>query len=154
MKSAFLALLCSFAIAFLLIPTESTLPHRRYLETTLEALQTRLQHFRDNFAARVPEPSQSSEAPPSSPAAFLGKTTRIELAEAMSVARGIAKVFKAIEQAEGAGARVRRSIGTPKLRNFSPFLMLDHFTIGAGAGFPDHPHRYGSPYFACWEAAH
>jgi redox-sensitive bicupin YhaK (pirin superfamily) len=55
--------------------------------------------------------------------------------------RGIAKVFEAIEQAEGAGATVRRSIGTPKLRNFSPFLMLDHFSIAPGAGFPDHPHR-------------
>ncbi|KAJ5739660.1 hypothetical protein N7533_012444 [Penicillium manginii] len=59
----------------------------------------------------------------------------------MSAARAIRQVFLAIEQAEGAGARVRRSIGTPKLRNFSPFLMLDHFTIGKGAGFPDHPHR-------------
>lgn len=59
----------------------------------------------------------------------------------MAVARGIRMAFQAIEQAEGAGARVRRSIGTPKLRNFSPFLMLDHFSIGTGAGFPDHPHR-------------
>lgn len=59
----------------------------------------------------------------------------------MSAARAIRQVFLAIEQAEGAGARVRRSIGTPKLRNLSPFLMLDHFTIGKGAGFPDHPHR-------------
>ena len=59
----------------------------------------------------------------------------------MSVSRAIHKAFLAIEQSEGAGARVRRSIGTPKLRNFSPFLMLDHFTISPGAGFPDHPHR-------------
>ena len=55
--------------------------------------------------------------------------------------RKIAKSFLAIEQSEGAGARVRRSVGTPKLRNFSPFLMLDHFAIPPGAGFPDHPHR-------------
>ncbi|KAK5131857.1 hypothetical protein LTR08_000524 [Meristemomyces frigidus] len=55
--------------------------------------------------------------------------------------RAIRTVFEAIEQAEGAGATVRRSIGTPKLRNFTPFLMLDHFTIAVGAGFPDHPHR-------------
>lgn len=55
--------------------------------------------------------------------------------------RKIEKSFLAIEQGEGAGARVRRSIGTPKLRNFSPFLMLDHFSIPPGAGFPDHPHR-------------
>ncbi|KAJ9272328.1 hypothetical protein DTO212C5_1513 [Paecilomyces variotii] len=59
----------------------------------------------------------------------------------MSVPRAIRMAFQAIETGEGAGARVRRSIGTPKLRNFSPFLMLDHFTIGTGAGFPDHPHR-------------
>lgn len=55
--------------------------------------------------------------------------------------RNIAKSFLAIEQSEGAGAKVRRSVGTPKLRNFSPFLMLDHFAIPPGAGFNDHPHR-------------
>ncbi|XXG97450.1 hypothetical protein Hte_003751 [Hypoxylon texense] len=63
------------------------------------------------------------------------------VATAMSVPRAIRKVFLAVEQAEGAGARVRRSIGTPQLRNFSPFLMLDNFSIKPGAGFPDHPHR-------------
>lgn len=36
---------------------------------------------------------------------------------------------------------MRRSIGTTQLRHFSPFLMLDHFSIKPGAGFPDHPHR-------------
>ncbi|MCJ1314102.1 hypothetical protein MMC25_007782 [Agyrium rufum] len=59
----------------------------------------------------------------------------------MTQPRNIRTSFLAIEQSEGAGARVRRSIGTPKLRNFSPFLMLDHFTVFPGAGFPDHPHR-------------
>ncbi|KAM7204793.1 RmlC-like cupin domain containing protein [Rhypophila sp. PSN 637] len=62
-------------------------------------------------------------------------------AVAKSIPRRILKIFHAIEQSEGAGARVRRSIGTPALRNFSPFLMLDHFSIRPGAGFPDHPHR-------------
>ncbi|KAL2854284.1 RmlC-like cupin domain-containing protein [Aspergillus pseudoustus] len=82
----------------------------------------------------------STPAPPSH---FYNPKEQTELEELtkMSVARKIRTVFLAIEQAEGAGARVRRSIGTPKLRNFSPFLMLDHFTIGNGAGFPDHPHR-------------
>ena len=56
-------------------------------------------------------------------------------------ARAIKAIVEAREQAEGAGATVRRSIGTPKLRNLSPFLMLDHFNVGVGAGFPDHPHR-------------
>lgn len=67
--------------------------------------------------------------------------TAAAAAAANPVPRTITKAFLAVEQAEGAGARVRRSIGTPSLRNFSPFLMLDHFSIKPGAGFPDHPHR-------------
>lgn len=59
----------------------------------------------------------------------------------MTTPRTIKQSFLAIEQSEGVGAKVRRSIGTPKLRNFSPFLMLDHFSVSPGAGFPDHPHR-------------
>lgn len=59
----------------------------------------------------------------------------------MAVPRAIRQSILAVSQAEGVGARVRRSIGTPKLRNLTPFLMLDHFTVGNGAGFPDHPHR-------------
>lgn len=59
----------------------------------------------------------------------------------MTVPRQIQKAFLATEQSEGAGARVRRSIGTPNLRNLSPFLMLDHASVSPGAGFPDHPHR-------------
>ncbi|SPO27247.1 related to Pirin [Ustilago trichophora] len=58
-----------------------------------------------------------------------------------TASRQVAKKVRSIETAEGAGAVVRRSIGTPALRNISPFLMLDHFRIGEGAGFPDHPHR-------------
>ena len=74
---------------------------------------------------------------PQTPITF---TTLSRSAE-MSVPRQIQKAFLAVEQSEGAGARVRRSIGTPQLRNFSPFLMLDHFNVSPGAGFPDHPHR-------------
>ncbi|KAK9234374.1 RmlC-like cupin domain-containing protein [Lipomyces kononenkoae] len=54
--------------------------------------------------------------------------------------RTISKLFLAIEQSEGVGARVRRSIGTSRLRNFSPFLLLDHFFVSGNAGFPDHGH--------------
>ncbi|PNS18587.1 Pirin [Sphaceloma murrayae] len=63
------------------------------------------------------------------------------LTSTASKPRTIKKVFEAIEQAEGAGARVRRSIGTAQQRSLTPFLMLDHFAIAPGAGFPDHPHR-------------
>lgn len=59
----------------------------------------------------------------------------------MSVPRAIRFTFQALEQSEGVGARVRRSVGTPKLQHLSPFLMLDHFTTYPDAGFPDHPHR-------------
>lgn len=34
---------------------------------------------------------------------------------------------------QGAGARVRRSIGSMTLRNLTPFLMLDHFHVSKGA---------------------
>jgi redox-sensitive bicupin YhaK (pirin superfamily) len=59
----------------------------------------------------------------------------------MSAHRAIRNSFLAVEKAEGLGARVRRSIGTKQLRNLSPFILLDHFVIPAGGGFPDHPHR-------------
>ena len=58
-----------------------------------------------------------------------------------SVTRSVVKSVLAIETQEGAGAVVRRSIGTMALRNLTPFLLLDHFHISKGAGFPDHPHR-------------
>ncbi|RVX66165.1 hypothetical protein B0A52_09894 [Exophiala mesophila] len=59
----------------------------------------------------------------------------------MTTPRTINFSFEAREQSEGAGAKVRRSIGTPRLRHLTPFLMLDHFNVPPGAGFPDHPHR-------------
>jgi len=55
--------------------------------------------------------------------------------------RRVVKAVFAREQAEGAGARVKRSIGTAELRNFDPFLMLDLCTVAKPAGFPKHPHR-------------
>lgn len=59
----------------------------------------------------------------------------------MTSPRAIQKAFLAREQSEGAGARVRRSIGTIQQKHLTPFLMLDHFNVPPGAGFPDHPHR-------------
>ncbi|KAF1794074.1 RmlC-like jelly roll fold [Phytophthora cactorum] len=38
-------------------------------------------------------------------------------------------------------AHVHRSIGSPVLYNFDPFLILDEFNVGLPGGFPDHPHR-------------
>ncbi|XP_062616772.1 pirin-like isoform X1 [Saccostrea cucullata] len=55
--------------------------------------------------------------------------------------RTVQKAVLSVEQDEGVGARVRRSIGRPELKNFDPFLMLDEFKGKAPGGFPDHPHR-------------
>lgn len=43
--------------------------------------------------------------------------------------RGIKKFFEAVDTPEGAGARVRRSIGTRELKNFTPFLMVSNTSI-------------------------
>lgn len=58
----------------------------------------------------------------------------------MSIRR-VEKCVLSVEQSEGVGARVRRSIGRQELRNLDPFLMLDEFKVSKPAGFPDHPHR-------------
>jgi len=46
---------------------------------------------------------------------------------------------------EGAGVTVHRTIGTPTLRNYDPFMLLDFFSSENPdeyiAGFPSHPHR-------------
>ncbi|KZO95197.1 RmlC-like cupin [Calocera viscosa TUFC12733] len=63
-------------------------------------------------------------------------------AAAASVSRSVIKKVFAVEQPEGVGVFVRRSIGTPPLRNLSPFLLLDHFDAHTpGTGFADHSHR-------------
>lgn len=38
--------------------------------------------------------------------------------------RSVKQKVLSVEQGEGVGARVRRSIGRPELRNLQPFLML------------------------------
>src|SRR5207247_11372356 len=58
------------------------------------------------------------------------------------------KIEKSIEPEpviEGAGVRLKRSIGTQTLDYLDPFLLLDHFASSNRrdyeAGFPLHPHR-------------
>ncbi|KAG0042150.1 hypothetical protein BGZ89_007038, partial [Linnemannia elongata] len=67
--------------------------------------------------------------------------SRIAPALAARASRTITKAVLSKEQSEGVGARVRRSIGRPELRNHDPFLMLDEFNVDKNGGFPDHPHR-------------
>ena len=42
---------------------------------------------------------------------------------------------------EGDGVDVKRLFPLHGFMNFDPFVLWDHFDIGAGRGFPDHPHR-------------
>ena len=57
--------------------------------------------------------------------------------------RVVQKIIQSIEQSEGVGAKVHRSIGSQSIGTISPFIMLDYFNMAptAGGGFPDHPHR-------------
>jgi len=58
-----------------------------------------------------------------------------------SKVRKIKDVVKAAAMNEGDGAKVKRGIGTSKLSDIDPFLLLDEFYVTPPAGFPDHPHR-------------
>jgi len=110
----------------------------------LEALSARLFPPATTTTATTAADTEATTKPgPSDESSTLFPAYKYELNSdpATMLRRSILKSFLAVEKSEGAGARVRRSIGVPQLRNFSPFLMLDHFTIGPGAGFPDHPHR-------------
>ena len=55
------------------------------------------------------------------------------------------RFIPAVAVPEGAGVTVHRTIGTPALRNYDPFLLLDHISSNNPeeyiAGFPSHPHR-------------
>lgn len=63
-------------------------------------------------------------------------TSSQKISSTMSV-RPVKNTVIAREQSEGVGARVRRSIGRPELRNLDPFLMLDEFHVNKPAGFPE-----------------
>ena len=58
----------------------------------------------------------------------------------MSPLRTIKAIIPGVEQAKGVGATVRRSIGNMRMRNFTPFLLFDHFSSNGVGGFPEHPH--------------
>ncbi|SFU45756.1 hypothetical protein SAMN05216339_102349 [Nitrosomonas eutropha] len=55
------------------------------------------------------------------------------------------RIIPATAVPEGAGVIVHRTIGTAALRNYDPFLLLDHISSDNPndyiAGFPSHPHR-------------
>jgi len=59
--------------------------------------------------------------------------------------RRVQRIVIGQETSDGAGVRLRRTLGTPQLDHVDPFLLLDEFKSAEGsdyaAGFPDHPHR-------------
>jgi quercetin 2,3-dioxygenase len=62
-----------------------------------------------------------------------------------TTARNVSKIINPQAVVEGAGVRLKRSIGTRTLDYLDPFLLLDHFdskdAADYQAGFPLHPHR-------------
>ena len=61
------------------------------------------------------------------------------------VTRRVAKIIEPQAVVEGAGVKLKRTIGTQTLDYLDPFLLLDHFESrnrrDYEAGFPLHPHR-------------
>ncbi len=59
--------------------------------------------------------------------------------------RPLARIIPAMNTSDGAGVRLRRSLGSGEGTRLDPFLMLDEFSSDNPgdyiAGFPAHPHR-------------
>src|SRR5689334_10396670 len=59
--------------------------------------------------------------------------------------RTIHRIIKSIPASDGAGVKLRRSLGQSNFARLDPFLMLDEFSSDDAAdyiaGFPAHPHR-------------
>ena len=59
--------------------------------------------------------------------------------------RILQQIIPSMATSDGAGVRLRRSIGQSQTVRVDPFLMLDEFSsVNADdyiAGFPNHPHR-------------
>ncbi|WP_291992550.1 pirin family protein [Candidatus Accumulibacter sp. ACC003] len=59
--------------------------------------------------------------------------------------RKLQQVIRSIPTSDGAGVKLRRSLGQAPALRLDPFLMLDEFASENAddyiAGFPDHPHR-------------
>ncbi len=63
----------------------------------------------------------------------------------MTTTRSVTRVIPSQLASDGAGVRLRRSIGTQEISELDPFLLLDNFGTENPddyiAGFPEHPHR-------------
>jgi redox-sensitive bicupin YhaK (pirin superfamily) len=63
----------------------------------------------------------------------------------MTTSRKLQAVIESVAASDGAGVKLRRSLGSRQNLRFDPFLMLDEFFSDDPddylAGFPSHPHR-------------
>ncbi|AKS43277.1 pirin family protein [Wenzhouxiangella marina] len=63
----------------------------------------------------------------------------------MSKTRSIHRIIESVATSDGAGVKLRRSLGAGPFARLDPFLMLDEFFSDNPddyiAGFPPHPHR-------------
>jgi hypothetical protein len=63
----------------------------------------------------------------------------------MNTSRKLQAVIESVAASDGAGVKLRRSLGSRQNMRFDPFLMLDEFFSDNPddylAGFPSHPHR-------------
>jgi len=63
----------------------------------------------------------------------------------MSKPRNVARIVRSQVASDGAGVKLRRSIGMGDISELDPFLLLDNFGTENPddyiAGFPEHPHR-------------
>jgi len=59
--------------------------------------------------------------------------------------RDVSRIVRGMPASDGAGVKLNRVIGQPRLEMLDPFLMLDEFRSDSSgdyiAGFPSHPHR-------------
>jgi quercetin 2,3-dioxygenase len=59
--------------------------------------------------------------------------------------RAVTQTLRGMPASDGAGVKLTRVIGQPRLPDLDPFLMLDEFGTDKAedyiAGFPEHPHR-------------
>jgi quercetin 2,3-dioxygenase len=61
------------------------------------------------------------------------------------VPRAVTQTLRGMPASDGAGVKLTRVIGQPRLPDLDPFLLLDEFGTDKAedyiAGFPEHPHR-------------
>ncbi|TSA17344.1 MAG: quercetin 2,3-dioxygenase, partial [Betaproteobacteria bacterium] len=62
-----------------------------------------------------------------------------------ATSRELQRIIASVSTSDGAGVKLRRSLGQSPYARLDPFLMLDEFSSFDAndyiAGFPSHPHR-------------